>query len=135
MPDSLSALEAQRTHIFRQISALGDLRPGSISAVVRRCGKPTCHCAKPDDPGHHPQLRLTRTVRGKTVAESFASPATFHKAQAEVREYQRWQRLCAELVEVSERICRLRPFPQQAEKWSAEEKKRLLRSIKKSRAS
>src|SRR5437773_1013777 len=134
LPDSLSALEAQRTHILRQISALGDLRPGSISAVIRRCGKPTCHCAKPNDPGHDPQLRLTRTVNGKTVAESFASPAAFQKAQAEVHEYQRWQRLCAELVDVSERICHLRPHQKQPEKWSAEEKKRLLRSIKKSRA-
>jgi hypothetical protein len=134
MPDSLPALEAQRAQILRQIGALGDLRPGSISAVVRRCGKPTCHCAKPNDPGHDPQLRLTRTVRGKTVAESFASPAAFRKAQAEVHEYQRWQRLCAELVDVSERICRLRSLPNQPEKWSVEEKKRLLRSIKKSRA-
>jgi hypothetical protein len=133
LPDLL-ALETQRSQILRQISALGDLRPGSISAVVRRCGKPTCHCAKPNDPGHDPQLRLTRTVDGKTAAESFASPAAFQKAQAEVQEYHRWQRLCAELVDVSERICRLRPLPKQSEKWSAAEKKRLLRSIKKSRA-
>lgn len=134
MPDSLSALEAQRTHILRQISVLGDLRPGTISAVTRRCGKATCHCAKPNDPGHAPQVRLTRTVNGKTVAESFATPAAFRKAQAEVHEYQRWQRLCADLVNVSERICRLRPLQKQPEKWSAEEKKRLLRSIKKPRA-
>jgi hypothetical protein len=134
LPDSMSALETQRAHILRQISALGDLRPGSISAIVRRCGKPTCHCAKPNDPGHVPQLRLTRPVNGKTVAESFASPAAFQKAQAEVHEYQRWQRLCAELVDVSERICRVRPLQKQPEKWSAQEKKRLLRSIRKSRA-
>ena len=63
-----------------------------------------------------------------------SSPAAFRKAQAEVREYRRWQQLCAELVDVSERICRLRPLPNQPEGWSAEEKKRLLRSIKKSRA-
>ena len=134
MPDSLAALETQRVQILRQIGSLGDLRPGSICAVSRRCGKPTCHCAKPNDPGHDPQLRLTRTVNGKTIAESFASPAAFHKAQTEVHEYQRWQRLCAELVDVSERICHLRPAQKQSEKWSAEEKKRLLRSIRKSRA-
>ena len=133
MPDSLTALEVDRSKLLQEFLGLGDLRPGSIGAVVRRCGKPTCHCAKPNDPGHDPQLRLTRTVNGKTVAESFASPAAFHKAQAEVHEYQRWQRLCAELVDVSERICRLRPLQKQTEKWSAEEKKRLLRSIKKSR--
>jgi hypothetical protein len=134
MSDSLPALETKRFEILRQISTLGDLRPGSICAVARRCGKPTCHCAKPGDLGHDPQLRLTRKVAGKTVAESFASSAAFHKAQTEIQEYQRLQKLCAELVDVNERICRLRPVQKQAEKWSAEEKKRLLRSIKKSRA-
>ncbi len=132
MPDSLPALEAERSQILRQISSLGDLRPGSICAIARRCGKPTCHCAKPGDPGHNPQLRLTRTVNGKTVAESFASPAAFHKAQAEINEYQRFQRLCAELLEINQRICRLRPAERQPQGWSAEEKKRLLRSIRKS---
>lgn len=134
MPDSLPALEADRARILRQIAALGDLRPGSICAIPRRCGKPSCHCAKPNDPGHDPQLRLSRTVRGKTVAESFASPSAFRKAQAEVQEYRRWQRLCAEFVDISERICRLRPVEKPAEKWSVEEKKRLLRFIRKSHA-
>jgi hypothetical protein len=133
MPDSLPALEADRSQILRQIGTLGDLRPGSICAIPRRCGKPTCHCAKPNDPGHVPQLRLTQTVKGKTVAESFASPAAFHKAQAEVREYRRLQQLCADLAAVNEKICRLRPLQKESEKWSAEEKERLLRSIKKSR--
>ncbi len=134
MPDSLPALEAERSRILRDISTLGDLRPGSISAVSRRCGKPGCHCAKPHDRGHDPQLRLTRKVNGKTVAESFASPAAFQKAQAEIHEYQRLQKLCADLVQVNERICRLRPMQKQPEKWSTEEKKRLLRSIRRSRA-
>ena len=134
MPDSLPVLEAERSQILRQISTLGDLRPGSICAVSRRCGKPTCHCAKPKDPGHDPQLRLTYKVEGKTMAESFATPAAFHKAQLEIHEYQRLQRLCADLVTVNQKICRLRPVEKTADKWSAEGKKRLLRSIKKSRA-
>ncbi|MGA2592319.1 MAG: DUF6788 family protein [Bryobacteraceae bacterium] len=129
--DSLPALEFQRSQILRQISTLGDLRPGSICAVPRRCGKPTCHCAKPNDPGHNPQMRLTRRVHGKTIAESFPSPAAFRKAQAEVREYQRFQRLCAQFVEIGDKICRLRPREKQPQGWSAEERKRLLRSIRK----
>jgi len=134
MPDSLSALEAERSQVLRQIAMLGDLRPGSICAVPRRCGKPTCHCAKPKDPGHDPQLRLTYKAHGKTVAESFASPAAFQKAQAEIQEYQRMQKLCADLVAVNQKICRLRPVEKAADQWSSEEKKRLLRSIKKSHA-
>src|SRR6266849_5035945 len=96
MPNSLPELEAARSKILRQFSTLGDLRPGSICAVVRRCGKPTCHCAKPKDAGHDPQMRLTRTVHGKTVAESLPTPAAWHKAQSEIEEYHRLQTLHAE---------------------------------------
>src|ERR1035441_8677039 len=82
MPNSLPELEAERSKLLRQFTTLGDLRPGSICAVPRRCGKPTCHCAKPNDPGHDPQIRLTRKIDGKTVAESFPSPAAWRKAQS-----------------------------------------------------
>jgi len=84
MSESLAALEADRSLLLEEFLGLGDLRPGSITAVVRRCGKPTCHCAKPDDGGHDPQFRLTRRVAGKTVTESFPNPAAWRKAQKEV---------------------------------------------------
>lgn len=61
-------------------------------------------------------------MNGQTVAESFASPAAFHKAQAEIHQHQRLQKLCGDLVDVNERICRLRPIEKQPEKWSAEKK-------------
>jgi hypothetical protein len=130
MPQSLPALEAKRSGILQQLLALGDLRPGSITAVARRCGKRNCHCAKPDDPGHDPQLRLIRKVNGKSVAESFASPALFRKAQHEVAEFHRLQSLHAELVAVNEQICRLRPVESDATGWTAQEKKRVLQSIR-----
>jgi len=133
MPDSLPELEAQRSKILRQFTTLGDFRLGSICAVPRRCGKPTCHCAKSNDPGHDPQLRLTRKVHGRTVAESFPSPLAFRKAQAEINECHRFQKLTMELVAVNERICRLRPVESESSPWTAEEKKRLLRSIRRSR--
>ncbi|HEY6386100.1 MAG TPA: DUF6788 family protein, partial [Candidatus Acidoferrum sp.] len=67
MSDPLNSLEAQRIKILQQFLSLGDLRPGSISAVVHRCGKSYCHCAKPKDPGHAPQIRVLRKVHGKSV--------------------------------------------------------------------
>ena len=50
MPDSLTAWAADRSKLLQQLVGLGDLRPESITATIRRCGKPTCHCAKPNDP-------------------------------------------------------------------------------------
>jgi hypothetical protein len=133
MSDLLNSLEAQRTKILQQFLSLGDLRPGSISAVVHRCGKSYCHCAQPKDPGHDPQIRVLRKVHGKSVAETLSSPAAFRKAQGEVSEFHRFQKLGAELVTINETICRLRPVAQEPGGWTAQEKKRLLRSIRKSR--
>jgi hypothetical protein len=133
MSDPLNSLETQRTKILQQFLGLGDLRPGSISAVVHRCGKAYCHCAKPNDPGHAPQIRVLRKVHGKSVAETLSSPAAFRKVQGEVSEFHRFQDLSAELVILNEKICRLRPLAQDTGSWTAEEKKRLLRSIRKSR--
>ena len=133
MSDPLNSLEAQRIKILRRFLSLGDLRPGSISAVVHRCGKSYCHCAKPKDPGHEPQIRVLRKVHGKSVAETLASPAALRKAQQEVSEFHRFQELGTKLVTINEKICRLRPVAQEPGGWTAQEKKRLLRSIRKSR--
>lgn len=134
MPDALAALEAERSKLLEEFLRLGDLRPGSITAVVRRCGKPSCHCAKPNDPGHDPQFRLTRRVAGKTVTESFPNPAALRKAQREVAEFHRLRKLSDDLVGINDKICALRPVERQRGGWTDQEKKRLLQSIGRWRA-
>jgi hypothetical protein len=131
VPHSLAELEAARNKLLRQFLTLGDFRPGTMSAVPRRCGRPSCHCARPDGAGH-PQLRLLRKVNGKSVAESFATPAAFRKAAEEVTEFHLLQDLTAELTAVNEQICRLRPAEPDAAGWTEAGKKRLLLFIKKS---
>lgn len=133
MPDSLDDFQAERSKLLQEFLSLGDLRPGSIGAVVRRCGKSTCHCAKPNDPGHDPQIRLTRRVAGKTVTESFPNPAALRKAQQEVSEFHRFQKLGEQLVAINEKICELRPPAQELGDWTAQKKKRLLRSFRRLR--
>src|SRR5262252_4404939 len=129
MSDSVSDLEIERSMLLEEFRSLKDFRPGSITAVSRRCGKRTCHCSKPDDPGHDPQFRLTRKVAGKTVTESFPNPIALRKAQQEVAEFHRFQQLSQSLVALNERICRLRPVTQERGGWTEQEKKRLLRSM------
>ncbi len=133
MSDALAILEADRSKLLEEFLRLGDLRPGSITATVRKCGKASCHCAKPNDPGHDPQFRLTRKVDGKTVTESFPNPAALRKAQQEVSEFRRLQKLNDDLVGINEKICGLRPVEQHRGGWSDQEKKRLLASIRRLR--
>lgn len=131
MSESLPALEAQRATIQRQIAQLGDMRAGSITTTGGRCGNPRCHCHSKSDPGHGPFYRLTRKVDGKTVTETFTSPAALGKAQNEVAEYHHFRELSRDLLEVNEKICRARPVQ---ETLTAEEKKRRKRSRAKSPA-
>jgi uncharacterized protein DUF6788 len=133
MSDTLDSLQADRSRLLEEFLRLGDLRPGSITAVVRRCGKPSCHCAKPNDPGHDPQFRLTRRVGGKSVTESFPNPAALRKAQREVAEFHHFQKLGEDLIRINEKICALRPVERQQGGWTEQEKKRLLQSIRRSR--
>ena len=98
MPDSLAALEQQRSGILTQILELGDFRSGSISAINGRCGKPNCHCHRPNQPGHGPNFRLTRKINGKSVSESFSSAAELRKAQREVEAFHRFRQLSQVLL-------------------------------------
>ena len=132
MPDSLGELESRRAAVQSQLMQLSDMRAGSITGTGGRCGNPNCHCHQPGDPGHGPYSRLTRKVDGKTVTETFSSPAALAKAQREVAEYHRFRELGGQLLEVNEEICRLRPVEEPP--LSAQEKQRPKRSARKSRA-
>jgi hypothetical protein len=107
-------LEQRRSELLQQVAQLGDLRPGSVTGFMRRCGKPTCHCAQPESPGHGPSYRLSHYVEGKQVSESLASAAARRKAEREVAEYKRFQELSRAFVAVNEQICALRPVDEDA---------------------
>ena len=127
MPDPLAPLVDDRSAILQQISELGDFQPGSIVHASRRCGKPGCHCAKPNDPGHLAQL--TRKVDGKTVTQNLPSQAAVRKAECEIAEFRKFHSLTGELVDVNRKICRLRPIEQTES--AAQEKKRRKPSARK----
>jgi hypothetical protein len=129
MPDSLPELERRRSQVLAEIAALGDFRRGSISATGGRCGSPSCHCHKPDDPGHGPNLRLTYKVDGKTFTESFPNPAAQRKTEREIAAFRSYQELSRTFVETNEKICRARPVE---DTLTPEEKKRRKRSGRKS---
>jgi hypothetical protein len=131
MPQSLVDLEQQRSAIFEQMLRLPDFRSGSITTTRGTCGKPNCRCHQPNQPGHGPNVRLTRKVEGKTITETFATPAELHKAQREVEAYHRFRELAAQLLAVNEQICSARPLKQEL---TPQKKKRQMQSAKKSRA-
>jgi hypothetical protein len=70
-------------------------------------------------------------VDGKTITESFATPAAQRKAEREIETFRRYRQLERSFVEVNEELCRVRPLE---ETLTPEEKKRPKRSRTRSRA-
>jgi hypothetical protein len=103
-PD-LEALLRQRDQLKTQLASVGDMRPGSLVPRFRKCGKPSCHCSKKDDPGHGPSYSLTHAVAGKTVTHVIPAGAAVERTREQLDEYHRFRELVRQLIAVSEQIC------------------------------
>lgn len=103
----IQKLEQQRDELKRQLAAIGDMRQGSLVERYRRCGKPTCHCAREGAEGHGPSWSLTRAVEGKTVTRIIPAEAV-ERTRDQMAEFQRFRQLTRELIEINERLCDVR---------------------------
>ena len=104
MAQHLDDLQIKRSKLQVALTEVNDLRPGSLVPRFRKCGKPTCHCAKPDSPGHGPSYSLTRELEGKTVTK-IIPPSAVEQTQRQIAEYKRFRDLARDFVEVSEKVC------------------------------
>src|SRR6266545_856978 len=109
MPQTLEALERQRTKLYQQLQTVGDFRPGTISVNFRKCGKKNCACARAGHPGHGPQYLWNTTQRGQSRAQNLHMGAELEKVRKELENHTIFLGLCQQLVEVNEKICQLRP--------------------------
>jgi hypothetical protein len=107
MPPSTSAVDAveqRRVALRADVAQVGAMRPGSLVARYRRCGKPQCHCARPGATGHGPSWSLTHAVAGKTVTRVIP-PEAVAITQRQIAEYRRFRGLVRALVAASEQAC------------------------------
>lgn len=101
---SLTVLREKRSTLLAEIAAIEEFRPGSLVERYRRCGKPSCHCAREGERGHGPSWSLTRGVKGKTVTKVI--PADFVDTTLEqIDRYKRLQRLLHEYTELNVKMC------------------------------
>lgn len=63
-----SRLRQRKHRVASQFQLPGDLLPGCLTETHRRCGRPNCHCASAQDPGH-PICFLTFMSGGKRRVE------------------------------------------------------------------
>ena len=83
-----------------QLASLGDLRPGTLAAHWRKCGKPGCHCTREGAKGHGPSYVLVRSVDGKTRSVRIGPD--------DVEAYGRFRELASGFLEASEALAAAR---------------------------
>src|SRR5512136_1414490 len=65
--DKAARLRQRKFRLLRDIQIPPDALPGSLSLTDRRCGKPSCRCAREEQ--GHPVWSLTFMVDGKKRVE------------------------------------------------------------------
>jgi len=112
MNEDIQQLEQEREQLYKQVLAFDDFRLGTISETHTRCGKKNCACAdKKNHPGHQRYLWNT-TRQGKSVAQHVRFGPELEHVQEQIEEGHRFQKWCQEILQVNEKICRLRPVPE-----------------------
>jgi hypothetical protein len=129
MEKSLKRLESKKDALLKKLAEVGDFRRGTISVNYRKCGKKNCACAKKDHPGHGPQYLWNTTIKGKSLAKNLKLGPELNKYMEEITNYRGFLKLCDELVQVSEKICDLRPIPEIEDRNEAEELKKKLQML------
>src|ERR1700721_4407996 len=120
MTISLQALLDKRHQLATSLAHVEDLRPGFLTARFRKCGKPNCHCAQKDSPGHGPSYSLTHASGGKTITQVIPQGPAVDRTRAQIAEYRRFRKLVQDLIAVSEQLCNAQL--QQPEAMVAEER-------------
>ena len=88
------------------LPAFAEIVRGSLVTRYRRCGKPTCHCAKGE--GHGPAHYLVVTLKPGKTEQILLSEDMLPVAQQFLDNYKRWGAAVEKVSAVNRRLLRLR---------------------------
>jgi len=97
---SILSLQQRIERIKRDLSALGPLRPGTLSQQYSVCGTPGCRCAADPPIKHGPYYQLSYTWHGKSHTRFVREPELAQVRQ-ELANYERLRALCAEWIDTA----------------------------------
>lgn len=107
MPPEPPALEAKIVQIKTALAALGDLRPGTLSAQYNVCGKPGCRCKAQPPRKHGPYYQVSFTWQGKSHSQ-FVRRDEVPTVRRQLRTYQRLRALIDRWIRLGLELSRLR---------------------------
>jgi hypothetical protein len=93
--------------IKRELTALGPLRPGSISRQYNVCGRPHCRCKADPAQRHGPYYQLSYTHQRRSSSEFVREP-DLSDVQRQLENYERLRALVEEWIGLGIQQARLR---------------------------
>ena len=100
-------LQQRINRLKSHISALGPMRPGSLSRQYNVCGKPGCRCKDSRNPRRHgPYYQLNYVYGGKKTSE-FVKPQNLKAVRRQLANYKRFRQLTNQWVGSALKLARL----------------------------
>lgn len=103
LPDE--ALDVLRQEAVARLAGLSDFTPGSFQEEWGRCGKASCHCARPGDVGHGPSYSVMRWESGRSRKRRVPA-GMVEVIRQRVATWDEFQRVCRDLAEVNTEVSR-----------------------------
>jgi hypothetical protein len=89
----LKQIEKQIQETKKELTELGELRPGSLSKQYNICGKATCKCKDPEAPQRHgPYYQISYGRKGKS-SSTFVRPESLADIEKQLANYKRLMEL------------------------------------------
>jgi len=99
--ERLQKIEGRIEQIKRELSQIGEMRPGSLSKQYNVCGKKECACKHPIHPKKHgPYHQLSYTHKRKSTSQ-FIREKFVQDINQEISNYKKFKELTEEWVSLS----------------------------------
>ena len=102
-----ATLERQIEAVKRDLVALGDLRPGSLSTQFNVCGTPGCRCKATPPEKHGPYYQVSYTRKGKSSSK-FVKKKDLPAVRKQLKNYARMKLLTERWIELAMELSTLR---------------------------
>jgi hypothetical protein len=107
MPSREQVLERRIERIKRELQALEDLRPGSLSEQYNVCGVEGCRCKASPPRRHGPYYQLSFTRKGKATSR-FVRRDEVATVRRQLQSYAKLRRLMDEWIDAGMELSTLR---------------------------
>jgi len=106
-------IERQIEKLKREISALGELRPGSLSTQYNVCGSPGCRCKATPPQKHGPYYQVSFSRKGKSSSK-FVRKEDLPAIRKQLKNYEKLKTLMDRWIDLATELSNARLKKDQA---------------------